>query len=123
VALDYQVGTQKNATVPGNPREVFTGADLTMRWNIAGPWSVALRPEFYSDASGLITGSEQFVKAVTTTLQYRLPYKLTNTICRLEYRYDDSTGSGGGFFNGSNNTLTPGQNLVMFSVIGTFDSP
>lgn len=123
VALDYQVGTQKNASAPGNPREVFTGADLTMRWHIAGPWSVALRPEFYSDASGLITGSEQFVKAVTTTLQYKLPYQWTNTICRLEYRYDDSTGSGGGFFNGPNNTLTPGQNLVMFSVIGTFDSP
>lgn len=123
VALDYQVGTQNNASAPGFPREVFTGADLTMQWRIAGPWSVALRPEFYSDASGLMTGSEQFVKAVTTTLQYRLPYKWTNTICRLEYRYDDSTGSGGGFFTGNNNALTPGQNLVIFSIIGTFDSP
>lgn len=123
VALDYQVGTQRNASVTGHRREVFTGGDLTMRWHIAGPWSVAFRPEFYSDASGLITGSEQFVKAVTTTLQYRLPYKWTNTIFRLEYRHDESTGSGGGFFKGTDNTLTPGQNLVLFSVIGTFDSP
>lgn len=123
VGFDYQVGTQKNATAAGNPRDFYTGGTLMMRWNIAGPWSVALRPEFYWDRNGLMTGSEQFIKAVTTTLEYRLPYKWTNTICRMEYRYDDSTGSGGGFFNGANNSLTPGQSLWVFSLIGTFDSP
>jgi len=123
VGFDYQVGAQKNASAPGNPREVYMGAALPMRWNIAGPWSLALRPEFYYDPSGLITGSEQLVKAMTTTLEYKLPYQWTNTICRLEYRYDESTGSGGGFYNGTTNSLTPGQNLLIFSVIGTFDSP
>ena len=123
MALDYQAGTQKNASVPGNRRELFTGAQLTMRWHIAGPWSAVVRPEFYSDASGVITGHEQFVKAVTTTLQYKLPYQWTHTLCRLEYRYDESTGSGGGFFKGTDNRLTAGQNLLIFSLIGTFDSP
>jgi hypothetical protein len=70
-----------------------------------------------------MTGSEQFIKAITATAEYRLPYQWTNTICRLEYRYDDSTGAGGGFFKGSDNTLTPGQPMLIFSVIGTFDSP
>jgi len=123
VAIDYQVGTQKNASAPGNPRDFYTGATLETQWRIAGPWAVSVRPEFYWDRNGLMTGSEQFIKAITTTGEYRIPYKWTNTICRLEYRYDDSTGPGGGFFKGTNNVLTPGQQMLIFSVVGTLDSP
>jgi hypothetical protein len=123
LAIDYQVGTQKNASAPGNPRDFYTGASLETRWHIAGPWAVSVRPEFFWDRNGLMTGSEQIIKAITTTGEYRIPYKWTNTICRLEYRYDDSTGSGGGFFKGTNNVLTPGQQMLIFSVVGTFDSP
>jgi hypothetical protein len=123
VAIDYQVGTQRTASAPGNPRDCYTGATLETQWRIGGPWAVSVRPEFYWDRNGLMTGSEQFIKAITTTGEYRIPYKWTNTICRLEYRYDDSTGSGGGFFKGTNNVLTPGQQMVIFSLIGTFDSP
>ena len=123
IAGDYQVGTQEMADQAGNPRVFYMGASLPMRWHISGPWSVALRPEVYWDPNGLMTGNEQFIKAVTTTAEYKLPYQWTNTICRLEYRYDESTGSGGGFFKGATNSLTPGQNLLIFSVIATFDSP
>jgi Putative beta-barrel porin-2, OmpL-like. bbp2 len=123
VGFDYQIGTQKNASAPGNPRDFYTGATLETRWHIAGPWAVSVRPEFYWDRNGLMTGSEQFIKAITTTAEYRIPYKWTNTICRLEYRYDDSTGAGGGFFKGTNNVLTPGQQMLIFALIGTFDSP
>jgi len=123
VGVDYQIGTQRNASVPGNPRDFYTGATLETRWRIAGPWTASVRPEFYWDRNGLMTGSEQFIKAVTITGEYRIPYKWTNTMCRLEYRYDDSTGSGGGFFTGANNALTPGQQMLMFALIGTFDSP
>ena len=123
IAGVYQVGTQEMADQAGNPRVLFTGASLPMRWHISGPWSVALRPEVYWDPNGLMTGHDQFIKAVTTTAEYKLPYQWTNTICRLEYRYDESTGSGGGFFKGATNSLTPGQNLLLFSVIATFDSP
>jgi len=123
VAIDYQVGSQKNASAPGNPRDFWTGASLETRWNISGPWAVSVRPEFFWDRNGLMTGSEQFIKAITTTGEYRIPYKWTNTICRLEYRYDDSTGAGGGFFKGTNNVLTPGQQMLIFSIIATFDSP
>jgi hypothetical protein len=104
------------------------GASFPMRWHIGGPWSVALRPEVYWDRSGLITGSEQFIKAVTTTAEYKLPYKWMNMIARLEYRYDESTGSGGGFFKGNEIApgvigLTPAQHMLIFGLIGTVDSP
>lgn len=128
VAFEYQVGTQKNASAPGNPRDFYMGAALPMRWQLGGPWSLALRPEFYWDRNGLMTGFEQLVKAVTTTLGYRVPYGWTNTILRLEYRYDESTGPGGGFFKGGDvspgvNGLTPAQHMLIFSAIWTFDSP
>jgi hypothetical protein len=123
VGFDYQIGTQKNASAPGNPRDFYTGATIETRWHIAGPWTVSVRPEFFWDRNGLMTGSEQFIKAITTTAEYRLPYMWTNTICRLEYRYDDSTGAGGGFYKGTNNLLTPGQQMIIFALIGTFDSP
>jgi len=33
------------------------------------------------------------------TLEYRVPHRKTQGILRLEYRYDDSRGTAGGFFN------------------------
>jgi hypothetical protein len=99
-----------------------------MRWNFSGPWSVAVRPEFYWDRNGRLTGFEQFVKAVTTTLEYRAPSQWTNAILRLEHRFDESTGVGGGFFKGHEISpgvigLTAAQHLLIFSAIMTFDSP
>jgi hypothetical protein len=125
---EYQVGTEKTAGAAGEPRAFYMGAAFPMRWHISGPWSVALRPEVYWDRNGIITGFEQFVRAVTTTAEYKLPYKWINTIMRLEYRYDESTGPGGGFFKGGDiapgvNGLTPAQHMLIFSAIWTFDSP
>lgn len=123
VAFDYQVGTQNSASEPGNPTQFYTGAMLPMWWHITGPWSVALRPEFFWDPHGVATGARQLIRAVTTTGEYRLPYKWTNAILRLEYRYDESTGPGGGRFKGPQNVLVPGQHLVIVGAIWTFDSP
>ena len=127
-AADYQVGTQNMDGAPGSPRAFYMGASFPMRWHIAGPWSVALRPEVYWDRNGIITGFQQFIWAMTTTAEYKLPYKWTNTIMRLEYRYDESTGRGGGFFKGNDIApgvvgLTPAQHMLIFSAIWTFDSP
>ena len=33
---------------------------------------------------------KQFVKAVTSTVEYRIPYSWTNTTLRLEHRWDES---------------------------------
>jgi len=122
LVFENQIGTQVQAS-PGSPRVFWWGAEFVARWNISGPWSVAVRPEFYWDPDGLLTGFEQFVKAVTSTLEYKVPYQWTNTILRLEYRFDESTGPGGGFFKGTENLLAPSQQMLIFSVIGTFDSP
>jgi len=127
LAGEYQVGTQVMA-IPGNPRFVYMGAAFPMRWHISGPWSVALRPEVYYDPNGFQTGAEQLVRAVTTTAEYKFPYKWTNLIGRLEYRYDESTGSGGGFFKGNEIApgvigLTPAQHMLIFGLIWTLDSP
>jgi hypothetical protein len=128
LALEHQIGTQEAATAPGNPRQFYTGGAFIGRWHISGPWSLAVRPEFYWDRNGFHTGAEQFVKAITTTTEYRVPYRWTNTILRLEYRFDDSRGQDGGFFKDGQVApgvvgLTPTQHMLIFAAIWTFDSP
>lgn len=128
VAMTYDIGTERILNQVGNPRTFAMAGVLQGKWHIAGPWSVALRPEFYWDRNGRWTGAEQFVKAVTTMVEYKFPYKWTNTIVRLEYRYDESTGAGGGFFTRNQVSpgvigLTPGQQMLMLALLWTFDSP
>lgn len=127
LAFSYDIGTEKMAERPGAPRTFWTGGALFAHWNVAGPWSVALRPEFYWDRNGRQTTFQQFVKAITTTLEYKKPLGLQTPIFRLEHRYDESTGAEGGFFKGGDVApgvprLTPGQHLLFFSVIWAFDS-
>ena len=128
LALSYDIGTENIADRPGTPRAFVMGGNLVVRWQIAKPWALALRPEFYWDRNGRWTGNEQFVKAVTTTLEYAVPYGWTNTRVRLEYRWDESTGVNGGFFKGGD--VAPGvpgliasQHLVIVALLWTFDSP
>jgi hypothetical protein len=128
IAASYDIGTENIAGQPGNPRTFVMGGNMVVKWHIAGPWSVALRPEFYWDRNGRWTGAEQFVKAVTSTIEYKLPYRWTTTMVRLEYRYDESTGVGGGFFKGGEVTpgvpgLAPSQHLLVFGLLCAFDSP
>src|SRR5512146_79379 len=128
IAASYDVGTEAVAGQPGSPRAFVTGGNVVGRWHIAGPWSLAVRPEFYWDRNGRWTGHEQFVKAVTSTVEYRFLYKWTNTIVRLEHRYDESTGAGGGFFRRGEISpgvigLAPSQHLLLLGLMWTFDSP
>ncbi|MGH7257236.1 MAG: outer membrane beta-barrel protein [Nitrospiraceae bacterium] len=128
IAVSYDVGTENIAGRPDNPRAFVMGGNLVTRWHITGPWTVALRPEFYWDRNGRWTGAEQFVKAMTSTVEYKIPYRWTNTIVRLEHRWDESTGAQGGFFKGGETQpgvigLTPSQHLLLAGVLWTFDSP
>lgn len=124
-AVEYQVSTEK-VDAPGRPRAFWTAAQLPVHWKIRGPWSATVRPEFAWDSDGRWTGFGQTIKAVTTTLEYRLPYRQANAIFRLEHRYDDSRGKGGGFFRNGNvrpgvAALTPTQHLLILTAIFTFD--
>ena len=128
LALSYDFGTENIAGQPGSPRAFVTAGALFTRWHITGPWSVAVRPEFYWDRNGRWTGNEQFVKAVTSTLEYAFPYRWTNTRVRLEHRWDESTGKDGGFFKRGDVQpgvpgLTASQHLLLIGLLWTFDSP
>ena len=77
---------------------------------------------------GTLTGARQFIKAVTTTLEYKLRYRWTTSIFRLEYRFNHSTGPQGGFYTDTQVApgvigLTPSQHLLFFSALWSFDSP
>jgi len=127
VAFEYQFGTERVA-VAQSPRATWNSAQVPVHWTLGGPWSVTLRPEVAWDRDGRWTGSKQTVKAMTTTLEYRVPYWWTHTILRLEYRYDDSRGRDGGFFNDGQAPLglvglTPTQHLLIFGLMVTLDSP
>jgi len=128
LALSYDIGTEAIANQPGNPRAFVMGGNLVGRWHVAGPWSMALRPEFYWDRNGRWTGNEQFVKAMTTTVEYAVPFGWTNSRMRVEHRWDESTGAGGGFFKRGDVTpgvpgLTASQHLLIAALLWSFDSP
>ena len=125
-AFEYIVGTEKVATI-GNPHALWMSSQLPVHGVLGRGFSVTVRPEMFWDRDGRTTGFSQTVKANTTSLEYRLPYRQLNAIVRLEHRVDNSRGPAGGFFNDGNAGsgvvgLTPTQNLLMLGVILTFDS-
>jgi hypothetical protein len=123
-AFEYQVGAE-NVDVAASPRALWMSAQLPIHWVIGGPWSVTVRPEFCWDRDGRwIDGASQSIKATTTTLEYRVRYRRTQTMLRLEHRYDDSRGAGGGFFKDGDQSpgvpgLTPTQHLLIVALIVT----
>lgn len=126
LALAYDVGTENAAEQTGHPRTLWTAGAFYARWNVQGPWSVALRPEFYWDRNGRISGSEQLLKAMTTTLEYKWAHPWQTALLRMEHRYDESTGVGGGFFKrGDASPGVPGlareQHLLLLSVVWAID--
>ncbi|HYM74617.1 MAG TPA: outer membrane beta-barrel protein [Candidatus Dormibacteraeota bacterium] len=126
VAFEYQFAQEKLAAV-GTPSALWMSSQLPMHYVFSKHWSATVRPEVAWDRDGRWTGFSQTVKAVTSTIEYRIPYRAATAIVRLEHRWDDSRGPGGGFFNdgsvGSGGPgLTPSQHLLGLGVILTFDS-
>lgn len=126
-AFEINVSSER-VDAPDRFRAWWLSAQLPIRWSLQGPWSVAVRPEVAWDSDGRWTLAEQTVSALTTTLEYRHRYKRTNSIVRLEHRFDDSRGPGGGFFAAGETSpgvprVAPSQHLLILSAILTFDSP
>jgi len=127
VAVSYNVGTERMADVSGAPRAVWMGAALFTQRHVAGPWSVAVRPEFYWDPQGRMTEHEQLLWANTTTIEFKKHVGQQLVIVRLEHRYDRSTGSQGGFFRDGFSSpgvqrLAADQHLAILGLILAFDS-
>lgn len=121
-ALVMDVGTQKKAG--GNEvQQLYAAAALYNRWRLSGPFSLGLRPELYYDPNGLQTGNIQFIKALTTTLEYKVKVAEVTTQVRLEYRFDNSTGTEGGFYQagGTRGPLTPSQSVIFLGLLLSFD--
>jgi hypothetical protein len=123
VAFDFHVATEA-IDEPGKPRAWWVAAQLPAHFQIKGPWSVTVRPEYAWDSDGRWTTFEQTVRAFTMTLEYRASIQRLQSILRLEYRYDYSTGPEGGFYEDARPGvvgLTPRQHLLIAGVILTFD--
>lgn len=125
-AVEYQIGSEK-VDVAGMPRALWTSAQGVLHWSFAKPWRATFRPEFCWDRDGRWIGAPQSVVAVTTTVEYRVPYRRTNTMLRLEHRFDHSRGAGGGFFARDDPStgivgLTPRQHLLILALIVDVDS-
>jgi len=124
-AFEY-IYSSERVVAPGKPRALMMSGQLPIHWTIDKRWSATARPEVFWDRDGRWTLATQTVKAITTTLEYRIQYKETNTILRLEHRWDDSRGPDGGFFRGGEVRpgvlgLTPAQHLLVFGLMFTFD--
>ena len=125
IAVDTNFSTEQ-VDAPGTPRAWWFASQLPMRWQLSPRWAIAFRPEVAKDTTGRWTLARQTVVAITETVEYKLPFKSSAMIFRLEHRYDRSTGSEGGFFRGRVVSpgvigLVPGQNLLIFATIFTFD--
>lgn len=126
VAFEYQVGEEKVA-VAGEPRALWMSSQLPVHWSFDKHWSATVRPEVAWDRNGRWTGYSQTVKAVTSTVEYRISHRAATAIVRLEHRWDDSRGPQGGFsIDGDASPgvpkLTPGQQVFGLGLILTFDS-
>ena len=127
LASDYIFSTER-VDAPGRPRALMMSWQMPARWVLNDRWSLSFRPEVFWDRDGRWTLARQTVKAFTSTLEYRVPYRWTTSIFRLEHRFDDSRGPEGGFFRGAELSpgvvgLRPSQHLLIFATIFTFDSP
>ena len=123
VALNSHFATER-VDAPVRPRAWWVAAQLPIRWTIRPSWSAAIRPEVAWDSAGRWTLAEQTVKAITSTIEYRIPFRRANALVRLEHRFDESRGPGGGFFDDgeANPSLKPRQHLLVFGLILALDS-
>jgi hypothetical protein len=122
LAAAIDLGTERQARLPGTPRADWMSGALWARWLLGEHWRIAVRPEFFHDDEGRATGAEQRLHAITATLQYEiLPVRDNRLVATLEARADRSTGEGGGFYSGPFNDLVSGKNLVLVALLWSFD--
>jgi len=118
-ALDFV--REKRADQPGEPVQQWSSGALWLRWAVNKRLSFALRPEFFRDEDGLSSGARQTIRAYTATMKYEHNPTHQRLVAALEFRYDESTGEQGGFYDSPNDRLVPHQSLILASVMWGFD--
>ncbi len=123
LAYVLDAGSQR-AYSSNRVQQLYVANALYGRWNFSGPWTLGLRPELYYDPNGLQTGNIQFIKAITSTLEYKYQEAGFTNRLRLEYRYDHSTGTQGGFYGpeGVSGPLVPGQSVIFLVLMVSYDA-
>jgi hypothetical protein len=121
VAAAFDYGTEKQAAVPGQPREQWASGAVWLQWLVDDRLSFGFRPEFFWDEDGLITGARQTLQAYTATFKYELSPRHQRLQGTIEFRYDRSTGDEGGFYDSPNDRLVPDQTLVLFGLLWSFE--
>jgi hypothetical protein len=125
-AFEYEAGEERIAG-PGTPRALWTAALMPLRWSPRGNWAFTICPEFAWDRNGQWTGVPQTLISTTEGFEYRVPYGPSNTIVRLEHRFDISRGANAGFYYDGNQPgttfpfLRPAHNLFAAAVIFTLE--
>jgi hypothetical protein len=122
--LAYVLDGGSQRTMAANRvQDLYVASAVYGRWNFDGPWTLGVRPEIYYDPNGLQTGNIQFIKAISTTLEYRFNEAGFTNRVRLEYRYDNSTGTQGGFYgpSGIDGPLIEGQSLIYLVLMMSYD--
>ena len=123
LAGSFTYGTERQAELPGEPRFGWTAGALWVQWMATQNLRFALRPEFFDDPNGLMTGARQTLSAVAVTAEYRLsPIEWNTVSARAEIRLDRSTGDEGGFYEGPDNSLVPDQQLLIVALMWKFNS-
>jgi hypothetical protein len=126
VAAIVDVGQERVATSPGEPRAVWVAGAGFVRGRILQRERVALelsaRPEAFWDRDGRMYGVPQTLISGTGTFGAVL---FDHVLARVEYRYDHSTAPGGFFFVGQRTSpdapgLAGDQHTVFFSLVGFF---
>lgn len=124
IGAEFQVSTEAVDAI-GKSRALWVAAQVPMHWTFGERWSVSLRPEFAWDRDGRWTTFQQSVAAMTSTFERRVPFRAAQAMLRLEHRYDNSRGQGGGFFKDVSPGVvgvTPGQHLLVFGLILRLDT-
>lgn len=122
LAYVLDAGSQR-ASTGNHVQQLYVSNAMYGRWHVSGPWTLGLRPELYYDPNGLQTGNIQFIKAITSTLEYKYQEAGFTNRLRLEYRYDNSTGTQGGFYGpeGVSGPLVPGQSVIYLVLMMSYD--
>jgi hypothetical protein len=121
LALAIDGGTEKQAQITGYPRYNWFSGAFWAAFTL-GSWRISLRPEFYNDSDGIISGAKQNICAITASIGYDILSQPAShdLVTKLEYRYDRSTGPGGGYYGGTDNHLVPNQGSLFLSLVWRF---